>query len=117
MRVKENVAERVIRVSRAQLTEPAPDPLPDAEEGWIAVELTFVAAGAAAGVLAGFGADVRVLGPQSVRTRLQVYNDQTTPVVDFFRQRGKLSVVDGVGSLDEVFTRIIEALTPVPAVG
>ena len=55
--------------------------------------------------------------PESVRTRLQVYNDQTAPVVDFFRQRGKLSVVDGVGSLDEVFTRIIEALTPVPAVG
>ncbi len=55
--------------------------------------------------------------PESVRTRLKVYNDQTAPVVDFFRQRGKLSVVDGVGSLDEVFTRIVEALAPVPAVG
>ena len=55
--------------------------------------------------------------PESVRTRLQVYNDQTAPVVDFFRQRGKLSVVDGVGSLDEVFSRIVEALAPVPAVG
>lgn len=55
--------------------------------------------------------------PESVRTRLQVYNDQTAPVVDFFRQRGKLSVVDGVGELDEVFTRIVEALAPVPAVG
>ncbi|MGH8084734.1 MAG: adenylate kinase [Lysobacter sp.] len=55
--------------------------------------------------------------PESVRTRLQVYNEQTAPVVDFFRQRGKLSVVDGVGSLDEVFTRIVEALAPVPAVG
>ena len=55
--------------------------------------------------------------PESVRTRLKVYNDQTAPVVDFFRQRGKLSVVDGVGSLDEVFSRIVEALAPVPAVG
>ena len=55
--------------------------------------------------------------PESVRTRLQVYNDQTAPVVDFFRQRGKLSVVDGVGSLDEVFSRIVEALAPGPAVG
>ncbi|HUH89388.1 MAG TPA: adenylate kinase [Lysobacter sp.] len=55
--------------------------------------------------------------PESVRTRLKVYTDQTAPVVDFFRQRGKLSVVDGVGSLDEVFTRIISALQPVPAVG
>ena len=55
--------------------------------------------------------------PDAVRKRLQVYNDQTAPVVDFFRQRGKLSVVDGVGSLDEVFSRIVEALAPVPAVG
>lgn len=55
--------------------------------------------------------------PESVRTRLKVYNDQTAPVVDFYRQRGKLSVVDGVGSLEEVFARIVEALRPVPAVG
>ena len=45
--------------------------------------------------------------PESVRTRLQVYNDQTAPVVDFFRQRGKLSVVDGVGSQDEVLSSIV----------
>lgn len=55
--------------------------------------------------------------PESVRTRLKVYSDQTEPVVDFFRQRGKLSVVDGVGSLDDVFARIISALKPVPEVG
>ncbi|MBW3551116.1 MAG: adenylate kinase [Proteobacteria bacterium] len=55
--------------------------------------------------------------PESVRTRLQVYDKQTAPVVDFYRQHGKLSVVDGVGSLDDVFNRIIEALRPVPPVG
>lgn len=55
--------------------------------------------------------------PESVRTRLNVYSEQTAPVVDFFRQRGKLSVVDGVGSLDDVFARIISALKPVPEVG
>ena len=55
--------------------------------------------------------------PESVRTRLGVYDSQTAPVVDFYRQRGKLGVVDGVGTLDEVFARIIEVLQPVPAVG
>jgi len=55
--------------------------------------------------------------PDSVRTRLEVYNSQTAPVVEFYRQRGKLGVVDGVGTLDEVFARIVEALQPVPAVG
>jgi adenylate kinase len=55
--------------------------------------------------------------PESVRKRLSIYNEQTAPVVDFYRQQGKLSVVDGVGTLDEVFTRIQEAIAPVRAVG
>lgn len=55
--------------------------------------------------------------PESVRTRLGVYEDQTAPVADFFRQRGQLAVVDGVGSMDEVFARIIEALRPSNPVG
>lgn len=55
--------------------------------------------------------------PESVRTRLKVYDEQTAPVVDFYRNTGKLSVVDGVGELDEVFTRIIEAIDNVAAVG
>ncbi len=49
--------------------------------------------------------------PDSVRKRLQVYTDQTAPVIDFYRQHGQLTVVDGVGTLDEVFTRIIEAIS------
>ncbi len=55
--------------------------------------------------------------PESVRTRLNVYNEQTAPVIEFFRQHGQLTVVDGVGSMDEVFTRIIEAIEPVREVG
>lgn len=55
--------------------------------------------------------------PASVRTRLGVYAAQTAPVVDFYRQAGMLSVVDGVGSLDEVFNRILEVIAPAPEVG
>ena len=55
--------------------------------------------------------------PESVRNRLQVYDDQTAPVIEFYRQHGQLTVVDGVGSLDEVFTRIIEAMAPAKEVG
>ena len=50
--------------------------------------------------------------PDAVRKRLQVYESQTAPVIDFYRQHGQLTVVDGVGSLDEVFTRIVEAIQP-----
>ena len=55
--------------------------------------------------------------PESVRTRLQVYNDQTAPVIDYYRQQGQLTVVNGVGTLDDVFSRIIEAITPAHEIG
>ena len=55
--------------------------------------------------------------PEAVRKRLQVYENQTAPVVEFYRQHAQLTVVDGVGSLDEVFTRILEAIDPAPEVG
>ena len=55
--------------------------------------------------------------PESVRKRLDVYDSQTAPVIEFYRQHGQLTVVDGVGSLDEVFNRILEAVAPVREVG
>ena len=55
--------------------------------------------------------------PESVRHRLNVYDEKTAPVVDFYRQHGQLTVVNGVGALDEVFTRIVEALQRGHAVG
>ena len=48
--------------------------------------------------------------PESVRKRLQVYDEQTAPVIDYYRDAGRLGVVDGVGTLDEVFDRILAAL-------
>lgn len=55
--------------------------------------------------------------PESVRKRLQVYEDATAPVINFYRQHGRLTVVDGVGELDEVTSRLIEALAPAKEVG
>ena len=55
--------------------------------------------------------------PEAVRNRLKVYNEATTPVVDYYRNAGKLACVDGVGSMDDVFQRILETLAPTPDVG
>lgn len=55
--------------------------------------------------------------PESVRKRLRIYDEQTAPVIEFYRQHGQLTVVDGVGSMDEVFNRIIEAIAPATEVG
>jgi adenylate kinase len=48
--------------------------------------------------------------PDTVRRRLGVYAEQTAPVADFYANRGKLQVVDGVGELAEVTARIERAL-------
>lgn len=48
--------------------------------------------------------------PESVRQRLQVYTDQTAPVVDFYAGRGTLARVDGVGGVDDVEARIRAAI-------
>ncbi len=55
--------------------------------------------------------------PEVVRNRLEKYTSQTAPVIDYYRQQGQLTVVNGVGSLDEVFSRVIEALSPAKEVG
>ncbi|MDP8958060.1 MAG: adenylate kinase [Actinomycetota bacterium] len=44
-----------------------------------------------------------------VRNRLRVFREQTEPVVDFYRQRGLLRRVEGLGDRDRVAKRILEA--------
>lgn len=48
--------------------------------------------------------------PETVRRRLAVYEEQTLPLVDFFRERGLLSEVDGLGAVDEVAAKIFGCL-------
>jgi adenylate kinase len=55
--------------------------------------------------------------PEAVRKRLAVYAEQTAPVVDFYRNQGKLACIQGVGTVDEVFFRILEAISPTSDVG
>jgi adenylate kinase len=55
--------------------------------------------------------------PEAVRNRLKVYNDVTAPVIEFYRQRAMLKVVHGEGTMDEVFTRIVEAVSTGVEVG
>lgn len=45
-----------------------------------------------------------------VRHRLEVYREQTEPLVDIYGSRGLLAAVDGLGSVDEVTDRITTAI-------
>jgi adenylate kinase len=46
---------------------------------------------------------------ETIRRRLQVYLDSTAPLIDFYRQRGLLHEVDGVGDPAVVQERILAA--------
>ncbi len=47
---------------------------------------------------------------QTIRTRMQVYQDSTAPLVAYYRAGGVLVEVNGLGSVDEVAKRIEQAL-------
>lgn len=47
--------------------------------------------------------------PESARARQEVYAAQTAPVKEFYRQRGLLRTIDGVGDPEQIFRRIREA--------
>ena len=46
----------------------------------------------------------------TIRVRLQVYADQTAPLIEVYRSRGVLVEVDGLGSIDAVSSRLFSAL-------
>jgi adenylate kinase len=46
----------------------------------------------------------------TIRKRLEVYADQTRPLLDYYRRQGKLVVVPGVGDVKRIFDTIVAAL-------
>ena len=48
--------------------------------------------------------------PDTVRARLQVYEQQTAPVADFYRSRGQMVALDGTGSVEQVRDRLLAAI-------
>ncbi|MFQ5704085.1 MAG: adenylate kinase [Gemmatimonadales bacterium] len=48
--------------------------------------------------------------PAAIRRRLEVYREQTEPLVAFYRERGVLEELDGVGSVEAIAERTAKAL-------
>ena len=48
--------------------------------------------------------------PETVRARLKVYHELTDPVVDFYRNRGVLSEIDGTTSIENTTAEILKIL-------
>ena len=48
--------------------------------------------------------------PETVQKRLNVYHEQTQPLIDYYTGQGVLKTVDGTKNLDEVFGDIVKIL-------
>ena len=48
--------------------------------------------------------------PEVIRRRLEVYDSQTAPLIDVYASRGLVAMIDGLGEIDDVTARIVEAL-------
>ena len=49
--------------------------------------------------------------PETVRHRLEVYAQQTEPLIQFYAQRDQLVAIDALGAVEDVTERAIAALT------
>jgi adenylate kinase len=52
---------------------------------------------------------------ETVLERLRVYRQKTEPLIEFYRRRGLLADVDGVGEVSEIADRISRAVAPAVA--
>lgn len=48
--------------------------------------------------------------PETARRRLEVYAQQTAPLIDYYRERGKLVEIDGHKSVEEVAENLLAAV-------
>jgi adenylate kinase len=45
-----------------------------------------------------------------IRKRIEVYNAETAPLLDYYGKQGKVVKVEGIGGLEEIFARIVAVL-------
>jgi adenylate kinase len=47
---------------------------------------------------------------ETIKNRLEVYERSTAPLIDYYRNKGILRSVQGVGNIDEIFNRVCAVL-------
>ncbi len=50
---------------------------------------------------------------QTIENRINVYMNQTSPVIDFYKNQGKYHPIKGIGSIEDIFNKIIKAIESV----
>jgi len=45
-----------------------------------------------------------------IENRISVYNKATLPVMGYYKEQGKLKIINGMGTIDEIFERILKVV-------
>jgi adenylate kinase len=48
---------------------------------------------------------------ETIGNRLSVYRENTEPLIDYYRDRNKLVTINAEGAIDEVYDRLVAALS------
>ena len=48
--------------------------------------------------------------PETVQKRLEIYHDQTYPLIEYYEKKGVLHTVDGTQTMEDVFKNITDIL-------
>ncbi len=47
---------------------------------------------------------------ETVKNRLSVYHTSTSPIIDYYKNKGLLLEISGVGNIDDISKQLIDAL-------
>jgi adenylate kinase len=50
--------------------------------------------------------------PEAVKQRIEIYVEKTLPLLDYYRSRGLVSEIDGLGTIEEIFGRVLTIVAP-----
>lgn len=48
-----------------------------------------------------------------IRNRFQIFKKETSPVFDYYEEQGKSHKIDGLGTIDEIFTRLTDVINSI----
>jgi adenylate kinase len=48
--------------------------------------------------------------PEAVQNRIEVYLSKTLPLLDYYRSRGLVSEIPGMGTKEEIYSRVLQAV-------
>ncbi len=51
---------------------------------------------------------------EKINTRIQVYKNETLPVANYYKTQNKLNLINGIGSIDEIFNDICGVVDNLP---